>query len=73
MLEVLTDFEPAGIAIGARRLARPSELTLEGKFVGLGVFLCLCLCLCLEPPEDADATEALDFNKEGGPVVCDKE
>jgi hypothetical protein len=39
------------------------------KFRGTNVFL----HLCLEPPDDAQATEIVDFSGDGGPVVRDKE
>lgn len=69
VLEILTDFEPDSVGITTRQYVHPSELTFEGKFRGQGVFL----HLGLEPPEDAGATEIVDFSGSGGPVVRDKE
>jgi hypothetical protein len=68
VLEFLTDFEPEAVAVNTRQHVHPSELTFEGKFRGQYVFL----HLCLEPPEDAAATEIVDFSGNGGPVVRDK-
>lgn len=69
ILEFLTDFESDSVAHSTRQLNDPSELTFEGKFQGHGLFL----HVCLEPPEDAEATEIVDFNGDGGPVVRAKE
>jgi hypothetical protein len=69
VLGFLADFEPDAVAVSTRQHAHPPELTFEGKFRGLG----LLLHLCLEPPDDAEATEILDFSGDGGPVVRDKE
>jgi hypothetical protein len=69
VLEFLSDFEPEDVALSTRQPARPSELTLEGKFHGQYVFL----HLCVEPPEGAETTEIVDLSGEGGPVVRDKE
>lgn len=69
VLEFLKDFEPDALGISTRQYAHPSELTFEGKFRGKGVFL----HLCLEPPEDAEATEIVDFTGDSGPQVRDKE
>ncbi len=69
VLEFLNDFEPEAVGISTRQFVRPPELTFEGKFRGHGVFL----HLCLEPPEDAEATEIVDFSGDGGPIVRDKE
>jgi hypothetical protein len=69
VLQFMTDFEPEAVVISTRQQAHPSELTFEGKFRGQYVFL----HLCLEPPEDAEATEILDLNGDGGPAVRDKE
>jgi hypothetical protein len=69
VFQFLSDFEPDAVAISTRRHADPSELTFEGRFHGQGVFL----HLCLEPPEDAQATEIVNFSGSGGPVLRDKE
>ena len=69
VLGFLHDFEPEAVGISTRQHIHPSEMTLEGKFRGTGVFL----HLCLEPPDDAEATEILDLSGNGGPVVRDKE
>ena len=65
----LTEFEPDAVGLSTRQLSDPSELTFEGQFRGQGVFL----HLLLEPPEDAEATEIIDFRGDGGPVLRDKE
>jgi hypothetical protein len=69
VLEFLKDLEPEAVAINTRQHIHPPELTFEGKFRGRELFL----HLCLEPPEDAEATEIVDFSGNGGPVVRDKE
>jgi hypothetical protein len=69
LLEFLTGFQPEAVGITTRQHIHPSELTLEGKFGGKGVFL----HLCLEPPEDAEVTEILDLTGDGGPVVREKD
>jgi len=69
VLGFLKDFEPESVAITTRQLMHPSELNFEGRFRGKGVFL----HLCLEPPEDAEATEIIDFSEKTGPVVRDKD
>jgi hypothetical protein len=69
VLEFLKDLEPEAVAINTRQHVHPPELTFEGKFRGRELFL----HLCLEPPEDAEATEIVDFSGNGGPVVRDKE
>ena len=69
VLEFLKDLEPEAVAITTRPEVHPPELTFEGKFRGQELFL----HLCLEPPEDAKATEIVDFGGTGGPVVRDKE
>ena len=69
ILEFLTDFKPDGVSISTRRSSDPSELTFEGQFRGQGVFL----HLCMEPPDDAEPTEIVDFNGNGGPVLRDKD
>lgn len=69
VLEFLNDFEPEAIGMSTRQHIHPSELTVEGKFAGQGVFL----HLCLEPPDDAEPTEIVDFRGGGSPVVRDKE
>jgi hypothetical protein len=69
LLQFLKDFEPEAVAISTHQLAQPAELTLEGKFRGQYIFL----HLGLEPPDDAEATEIVDFSGNGGPVVRDKE
>ena len=69
VLEFLTDFEPEALSISTGQPAHPSELTIEGRFRGQGLFL----HVCLEPPDDAEATEIVDFNADGGPVVREKE
>jgi len=69
VLEFLTDFEPEEVSLSTRRHVDPSELTFEGRFRGQNVFL----HLCLEPPQDAEATEIVDFSGSRGPVVRDKE
>lgn len=69
ILEFLKDFEPEAVSLSTRLPGQPSELTFEGKFRAQNVFL----HLCLEPPEDARATEIVDFSGRGGPVLRDKE
>lgn len=69
ILEFLTDFEPIAVGISTSQPVHPNELTLEGKFRGQGLFL----HLCLEPPDDAEATEIVDFSGDGGPAVRDKD
>jgi hypothetical protein len=69
VLAFMTDFEPVAVAICTRQLNDPTELSFEGKFRGQEVFL----HLCLEPPDDAEATEIVDFSGNGGPVLRDKE
>jgi hypothetical protein len=69
VLQFLRDFEPDAIEISTHQPDHPTELTFEGKFRAQGVFL----HLCLEPPEDADATEIVDFSGDGGPILRDKE
>lgn len=69
ILQFLMDFEPDAVALSTRQHIDPAELTFEGKFRGKGVFF----HLCMEPPDNAEATEIIDFRGEGGPVVRDKE
>jgi hypothetical protein len=69
LLEFLTDFEPVAVGLSTCQPGHPTELTLEGKFRGQGVFL----HLCLEPPDDVEATEIVDFSAAGGPMVRSKE
>jgi hypothetical protein len=69
VLQFLTDFDPEAVSISTPQHVHPSELTFEGKFRGKEVFL----HLCLEPPEEAEATEIVDFSGNGGPVVREKE
>jgi hypothetical protein len=69
VLAFMTDFEPVAVAISTRLLNDPTELSFEGKFRGQDVFL----HLCLEPPDDAEATEIVDFSGSDGPVLRDKE
>ena len=69
VLEFLSDFEPVAVAVRTRRSADPNEITFEGKFRGQDVYL----HLCMEPPEDAEATEILDYSGDGWPVLRAKE
>lgn len=69
VLAFMTDFEPEAVAVCTRQLNDPTELSFEGKFRGQDVFL----HLCLEPPDDAEATEIVDFSGNGGPVLREKE
>jgi hypothetical protein len=69
VLAFLNSFEAEAVALSTRQFATPGELTFEGKFQGQDVFL----HLCLEPPEDAEATEIVDFSGNDGPVLRDKE
>jgi hypothetical protein len=69
VLAFMTDFEPEAVAISTRQHVHTSELSFEGKHRGQDVFL----HLCLEPPNDAEATEIVDFSANGGPVIRDKE
>lgn len=68
VLRFMKEFEPEAVAITTRQLIHPSELMFEGRFRGKGLFL----HVCLEPPDDAEATEILDFSGDGGPAVRDK-
>jgi hypothetical protein len=69
VMAFLDDFEAEAVSISTRQHVHPPELTFEGRFRGQGVFL----HLGLEPPEDAEATEIVDFTGDGGPAVRDKE
>jgi hypothetical protein len=69
VLGFLKEFEAEALDISTGQQARPSEVTIEGKFRGQYVFL----HLCLEPPDDAEAKEIVDLSGDGGPVVRDKE
>lgn len=68
VLRFLHGFDPEAIAVTTRQHVHPSELTVEGKFRGKGLFL----HPCLEPPDDVEPTEILDLSDDGGPVVRDK-
>ena len=69
VMAFLNEFEAEAVDISTRQPSHPSEVTFEGKFRGQYVFL----HVCLEPPDDAEATEIVDLNGPGGPVVRDKE
>ncbi len=69
VLGFLNEFEPEVVGLSTRQHVHPPELTFEGKFRGQYVFL----HLCLEPPDDAEATEIVDFTGDSGPAVRDKE